>query len=199
MHRKGKIVKRDVLPDPIYNSKLITKYFPQIKDSLKWFGSLPIRNRATVGGNIVNGSPIADITNIPLALDSCVIIMNGKKERRIELKKLFVGYKKLDLRDSEIIKSITIPIPKGKYYFSYEKVSRREYLDIASVNSSLLIQEKNNIITKINLSAGGVAPIPKYLEATSMFLMGKELSAGNIIDAFKIAIMLLKSPFCLRK
>jgi xanthine dehydrogenase small subunit len=170
------------------NSKFITKYFPQIKDSLKWFGSLPIRNRATVGGNIVNGSPIADITNMLLAMDAVVIITNGKKERRIELKKLFVGYKKLDLRDSEIIKSITIPIPKGKYYFSYEKVSRREYLDIASVNSSLLIQEKKNIITKINISAGGVAPIPKYLEAASTFLLGKELSNENIIDAFKIAI-----------
>ncbi|MBX3007202.1 MAG: FAD binding domain-containing protein [Melioribacteraceae bacterium] len=180
------IVQASATIEEFTNSKIIHKYFPQIKNSLKWFGSLPIRNRATVGGNIVNGSPIADITNILLALASTVKIVNGKKVRIVKLNKLYLGYKKLGLKKGEIVESIAISIPEGKYFFSCEKVSRREYLDIASVNSSMMIQTKKNIITNVHLSAGGVAPIPKYLEATSLFLIGKELSLKNILDAFKV-------------
>ena len=69
-----------------------------MKKHLLLFGSLPIRNRATVGGNIVNASPIGDMTSILLALNAELGIKNGKNFRRQKLKNFYKGYKKLDLK-----------------------------------------------------------------------------------------------------
>jgi xanthine dehydrogenase small subunit len=174
------------------NSKIIQKYFPELKEYLKLFGSLPIRNRATIAGNIANASPIADGTNILIAFNTSVVLKGGKK-RNIILKDFYLGYKKLDLKPGEYIEAIVIEAPPKKYYFNYEKVSRRIHLDIASVNSSVYIEEKKNIITKINLSAGGVAPIPLFLEKTCSFLTGKEIKIENVKKAAEIALTEISS------
>ncbi|MCY7361649.1 MAG: (2Fe-2S)-binding protein, partial [Ignavibacteria bacterium] len=78
-------------------------------------------------------------------------------------------------------------LPKNNYYFNFEKVSKRTYLDIASVNSTVLLNVKNNIITEIHLSAGGVSAIPLYLFKTCKFLISKELNLNNIKEAVSIA------------
>jgi len=65
----------------LINSDIISKYLPRLKEQLKLFGSLPIRNSATVGGNIVNASPIADITSILLALNAVVHLKKESNER----------------------------------------------------------------------------------------------------------------------
>jgi len=171
----------------LIESPVINENFPQMKNHLKLFGSLPIRNRATVGGNIVNASPIGDIANILLALDAELRIKSGKSFRRIDLKKFYKGYKKLNLKSSELLYDISINLPTGTFYFNFEKISKRTYLDIASVNSSIYIEIKSNKIVKIHLSAGGVAPIPLCLKEVCKFLKGKEIDAATITDACKIA------------
>ena len=171
----------------LIESPLINNHFPEMKKHLILFGSLPIRNRATVGGNIVNASPIADITSILLALDAELRIKNGKNFRRVELKKFYKGYKKLNLKNSEFLYEISFKLPSGKFYFNFEKVSKRTYLDIASVNSSIYIETNSNTIEKVSLSAGGVAPIPLYLKEVCKFLKGQEIDAVTISDACNIA------------
>ena len=171
----------------LIESPLINNHFPEMKKHLILFGSLPIRNRATVGGNIVNASPIADITSILLALDAELRIKNGKNFRRVELKKFYKGYKKLFLKNSEFLYEISFKLPSGKFYFNFEKVSKRTYLDIASVNSSIYIETNSNTIEKVSLSAGGVAPIPLYLKEVCKFLKGQEIDAVTISDACNIA------------
>lgn len=171
----------------LIESPVINENFPEMKNHLKLFGSLPIRKRATVGGNIINASPIGDITSILLALDAELRIINGKSFRRIDLKKFYKGYKKLNLKRSELLYEISFNLPVGDFYFNFEKVSQRTYLDIASVNSSFYIETNSNIIVKIKLSAGGVAPVPLYLKEVCKFLKGKEIDAATITDACKIA------------
>jgi xanthine dehydrogenase small subunit len=171
----------------LFESPVINNHFPEMKKHLILFGSLPIRNRATVGGNIVNASPIADITSILLALDAELLIKNGKNFHRVDLRKFYKGYKKLNLKSSELLNEISFKLPSGKFYFNFEKVSKRTYLDIASVNSSIYIETNSNIIEKVSLSAGGVAPIPLYLKEVCKFLKGKEIDAVTISDACKIA------------
>lgn len=167
-------------------SPIVKKYFPQLTEKLKLFGSLPVRNRATIGGNIVNASPIADMVNILLALDSSITISNQTNTRVIYLKDFFKGYKIYDLNDNEIIENVIFESPRENYFFNYEKVSKRTYLDIASVNTSIYLEEVNNVITKLHLSAGGVAPIPLYLTKASNYLSGKEITSENIKTAISI-------------
>lgn len=183
------IIKGTTTIEEFKESKVVQKYFPQLKDSLKLFGSLPIRNRATIAGNIVNASPIADAANILLALNAKVVLTNKNKKRRFPLDEFYVGYKKTKLNAGEIIGTVEIEIPKKGFLFNYEKVSRRTYLDIASVNSSMLVEMKKDTIKNVRLSAGGVAPIPFLLSNTSSFLIGKIINNETIDEACKIAAL----------
>ncbi len=149
--------------------------------------SLPIRNAATVGGNIINASPIGDVTIWLLALNSSIVLSDSKKKRKIFLKDLYLDYKKLDKSNNEFLESVEFNLPGRNSYFNFEKVSKRTYLDIATVNSAFYLEmDANNFIKIANLSAGGVAPIPLYLGKTSKYLIGKQISAQIIDDAIKI-------------
>jgi xanthine dehydrogenase small subunit len=170
----------------ISESIIIQKYFPKIGSFLKLHSSTPIRNRATLGGNIVNASPIGDMTLFLLGLDAVLILdLNGQK-REVPLKSFFKAYKQFDLKKGELIKTIYFKAPSAHAKFNFEKVSRRTYLDIASVTSAALIETNEDKIIKIHISAGGVAPYPFYLIKTCDYLTGKAISVETVQNAIKI-------------
>jgi len=180
------VISASATVSDIRNSEIMRTYLPHIREYLDLFGSEPIRNKATLGGNICNASPSADLISIFLALNSNIIVYNSDYIRKIPLCKLFLGYKKLDLSKGEIIKELHFKIPPATALFHYEKVSKRNYLDIASVNSSICIDIKDNVINDIQISAGGVAPIPLLLSKTTEYLLGKELKKKNILKAAEL-------------
>jgi xanthine dehydrogenase small subunit len=185
--RKNRIdVGGAVTIEEFLESHLIIKYFPNLKEHLKLFGSLPIRNRATIAGNIVNASPIGDMTNILIALNANIHLRLKGRIKIIPLKEFYLGYKSLNKKTNEIVLEISIPIPSKRALFNYEKVSRRTYLDIASVNSSILLEIYKGKIKQLSLSAGGVSPIPLFLKSTCEFLTGKEVTPSTINDAIVI-------------
>jgi xanthine dehydrogenase small subunit len=175
--------------EEVKHSPLINETFPHMKDYLNLVSSTIMRSRATLAGNIVNASPIGDLTIILLALAADLCLVKGKTRRELRLKDFFKGYKKLDLKKGEIIETIEVPIPYPGLdsRFHFEKVSRRKYLDIASCNTAISLEMDNSIINDIHISAGGVAPIPLYLEETCTWLKGKEATAVNIRKAVEIA------------
>jgi xanthine dehydrogenase small subunit len=148
---------------------------------LKLVSSTPIRNMATLGGNFVNASPIGDMTAWFLALDASIIFNNY---RELPLKDFYLGYKTLARSDDEFIKKIRFH--RDVQYFNFEKVSKRTFLDIASVNTAISLKTENDKINKAHVSAGGVAPIPLYLRKTSEFLQGREISEETILQANEI-------------
>jgi xanthine dehydrogenase small subunit len=167
---------------------LINEYFPGIRAHLNLVSSTIMRNRATLAGNIVNASPIGDLTVILLAMAADLCLVKGNKRRELPLKEFFKGYKKLDLKKGELIETIEIPIPYPgcNSRFHFEKVSRRTYLDIASCNSAISLEMDERIIHEIHLSAGGVSPIPLYLTGTCNWLRGKEITAPVLRRALEI-------------
>ena len=170
----------------IENSELMKSFFPGLKSYTKLVASTPIRNMATIAGNFTNASPIGDMTIFFLALDAEIILNQNEKKRSIKLKDFYLDYKKLDKSTDEFIETIVFDIPNQHAFFNFEKVSKRTHLDIASVNSACLMEIENETIKKINLSAGGVGPIPKYLKETCTFLNGKRLDEDSIKEAVKI-------------
>lgn len=168
----------------LWNHTELNHYFPNLKQHLKLVSSEQIRNMASFGGNIVNASPIGDMTIFFLALNSNITLINkDNTERTIALKNFYKGYKAYDLKEGELIKSIHFKLPSKKSLFNFEKVCKRQHLDIASVNAAIQIEINKNIITNVNVSIGGVFAFPKYLEETSAFLKGKELNEALIIEA----------------
>ncbi len=180
-------IKATVTVTEFCESEIIKKYFPGVTESLYLFGSLPIRNRATLGGNIINASPIADMTSILLALNAKLVI-KSKSIKTIKLSEFYTGYKTMNLSPGELLAEIKIDLPKKGALFNFEKISRRTYLDIASVNSSIYLEMNENAISNVHISAGGVAPIPLYLFKTEEFLIGKEISFDVIKKAAEIAL-----------
>ena len=168
-------------------SKLVQEFFPDLNKYIILISSTPIRNMATIAGNLVNASPIGDMSIFFLALDSEIVLNKNATTRTVKLRDFYKGYKQLDKAANEIIEKI-IFTPPQKNSFNFEKVSKRTHLDIASVNSAcLLVQDDNGVINTIHIAAGGVAPFPKYLTETVSFLSGKKINTEILQEA--IAIM----------
>lgn len=193
----------DLLESPAMNA-----IFPDLYKHLKLVSSTPIRNMATLAGNFVNASPIGDMTVWFLALDTSILLsvppaVAGGVVREIPLADFYLGYKQLDKTDDEIITAVRFRKPFGNFRFNFEKVCKRTYLDIASVNTAISlklydagppvpeilrsqVEVEGPKIQVAHVSAGGVAPIPLYLRKTSAFLAGKEVSQETIDLAAEI-------------
>lgn len=171
----------------LIESTIIQTHFSDFSRYTKLISSTPIRNMATIGGNLINASPIGDFTVFLLALDAVLTFSEGSTVREVPLRDLYLGYKTLDKRPGEWLKQIRFRLPIEDTRFNFEKVSKRTHLDIASVNSALSILVKDEVITAVRLSAGGVAPIPKQLTKTTAFLTGKRLSEQLILEATVVA------------
>jgi len=158
-----------------------------IDRAMELMGSLPIRNRATIAGNLVNASPIGDMTITLLALGAEVGLFNGSGHRVVPLDEFFLGYKNLDLRPAELVEWVRFIPPGEGAKFNFEKVSKRTHLDIASVNSAISVKLTGGRLTGVRISAGGVAPIPMKLAQTMAVLEGKEPSADTARAAAETA------------
>jgi xanthine dehydrogenase small subunit len=174
------VVVTDLLESEIFN-----RIFPNLYKHLKLVSSTPIRNMATLAGNFVNASPIGDMTAWFLALDAEISVRTASgSDRLILLREFFLGYKQLAKSDDEFITKIRLR--KDFTHFNFEKVCKRTFLDIASVNTAISLKVSENVIKQAHVSAGGVAPIPLYLKKTSEFLSDKENSKKTITEASEI-------------
>lgn len=170
----------------IENKKLRT-LFPKLKQFLKLVSSEQIRNMGTIGGNFVNASPIGDMTIFFLALNSTLTIQKDDgTARQIPFQSFHQNYKVYDLKEDEILKDISFPVPGKSDSFNFEKVSKRTHLDIASVNAAGRVSVEDDLIIDAHFSVGGVAAIPKYLSKTSAYLIGKSVKSETVIDAIDI-------------
>jgi xanthine dehydrogenase small subunit len=124
----GSVTVTDLLESEVMQSN-----FPDLYKHLKLVSSTPIRNMATLAGNFVNASPIGDMTVWFLALNAEITFNTG---REMLLRKLYLDYKKLAKEPDEYITTIRFKKPLSDFRFNLEKVSKRTYLDIASVNTA---------------------------------------------------------------
>jgi xanthine dehydrogenase small subunit len=168
----------------------IRQIFANIDDIMRRISSTPIRNMATMAGNIVNASPIGDMTAFFMALDAELELWDSLNDsrRRVKLRQFYKGYKTIDKTGAELVENIYFGVPTAGSLYNFEKVCKREHLDIASVNSacSLMMDKNGATIAQIHLSAGGVSATPKYLELTCAFLIGKSLDADTLQQAIDI-------------
>jgi xanthine dehydrogenase small subunit len=161
-------------------SAVMQMYFPGMNDYVKLVSSTPIRNMATIAGNLVNASPIGDFTIFLLALNAQLLLREDEHTRELPLNGFYKGYKKLAKSHDEIIEKISFELPDKNTRFNFEKICKRTHLDIASVNSAMSVRMEGDIIKYAHLSAGGVGPVPAYLQQASAFLAGKEMHPETV-------------------
>lgn len=186
--RKGNrcIIDSSATVTDLLESPLMQEYFPRLNHFVKLVSSTPIRNMATLAGNFVNASPIGDFTIFFLALDAHLVLKDQAGSREIPLSKFYKGYKNLNKKNGELVDQIWFDLPTTGSRFNFEKVSKRTHLDIASVNSAIRVFVKDDVISDISISAGGVGPVPMLLDATAKAFRGKKISWDTITSALAI-------------
>ena len=176
-----------VTASDLRDSPLMNRIFPRMHAHMKLVSSTPIRNMGTLGGNLVNASPIGDLTIFFLAQNCQLRLGRGERSWTLPLRSFYKGYKNLDMQDGDEVRALVFPTPGPNTLFNFEKVCKRTHLDIASVNSAARLEMNGEVIEKAWLSAGGVAPVPFFLAATSAFLAGKRVDAGLVDQAAAMA------------
>lgn len=174
--------------EEIRRSPLLNQHFPSLAEDFRLFAAAPVRHRATLGGNLANASPIADGAVYFLAHGATLGIKTGRQLRELALEQFFLDYKHINLGADEEIAWLSLELPAKPTAFSFEKVSRRGFLDIASVNSALRIETEDGQILSARLSAGGIAPIPLLLAEAGEFLAGRPLCANTVKEAARLAV-----------
>ena len=152
--------------------------YPELRDMLLVFGSRQIRNRATLGGNLVTASPIGDSAPVLLALDARVVLASATGERILPIDEFFVSYRKTALQPAEILKSIIIPrfSPNESWRRRFYKVSKRREMDISTVAGCFAVRMKGDgTIEYARLAFAGIAAMPVRARETEKALIGKRV------------------------
>ena len=161
-----------------------------IRRMLRVFASRPIRNRATLAGNVVTASPIGDMPPVLLALDAEIICASTRGERTVPVDAFFTGYRKTALAADEIVRAIVIPKLGSASQFDTVKVSKRRDLDISIVAAAFRVDEAaDGTIATARLAFGGVAPTPVRARDAERLLVGRKLDGdlGEVLDALERA------------
>ena len=159
-------------------SCLITNW-PDLGPFLQRFASLPIKNWATIGGNIANASPIGDMPPVLIALDAKLKLRKGPVSRTINLEDFFITYKKTVIQQGEFIESIIIPKPNENQRLITHKMSKRYEDDISAVCMAINITSTNNKPESFKIAFGGMSGIPQRSNILENFLL-KNWQEDNI-------------------
>jgi len=174
---KGSATATDLIEHPVLNATI-----PNWHAYMKLISSTPIRNIGTITGNLVNASPIGDFSILLLALQATITLENSQgHQRSLPLHRFFKAYKVLDKTQEEIITAIKFELPNDGTSINFEKVCKRKFLDIATVNSAIRIHTSpDGTVLDAHVSMGGVGPLPMYLQETSSWLQGKTIHVGTL-------------------
>lgn len=156
----------------------IAPFHPSFARMIQRYGSTQVRNAATIGGNIANGSPIGDGSPALIALDATLHLRKGAKTRQISLADFFIAYGKQDREVGEFLTGITIP--KVTDNLHCYKLSKRFDQDISAVCGCLWVEVESNIITNARLAFGGMAGTPKRASNTEASLIGQSWTEETI-------------------
>jgi carbon-monoxide dehydrogenase medium subunit len=171
---------RDIEVSPLIREKL-----PALSEAAATLGSIQIRNRATVGGNLCHGSPAADMAAILLAMDGEARIVTDNGEKTIELEQFFSGPNRTAVGKHEILTQIIIPAKMERFRGVYIKHGPRKAMDIGIVNIAIVLDAdfKSGECNQIMIALGAVAPTPIRAQKAEALLNGNELTPDLIDQA----------------
>jgi xanthine dehydrogenase small subunit len=157
---------------------------PEFHRILNVFGAPQIRNMGTIGGNIINASPIADSLPFLHVMEAeLVLISKPHSMRVVNINDFYQGYKKFDLQPGELLTSVHVPLPAADNLLGLYKVSRRRDLDISTFTAAIRLGLDGNTISRAALAFGAVGPIVLRARETESFLIGREFSEATMREA----------------
>ncbi|WP_138468290.1 xanthine dehydrogenase small subunit [Poseidonocella sp. HB161398] len=149
----------------------IAGHHPGLAAMIRRYGSVQVRNAATIGGNIANGSPIGDSPPALIALGARLHLRRGEARREIALEDFFLDYGKQDRQPGEFVEAVSIPRQPDR--LRCYKLSKRFDQDISAVMGGLSVTVEDGTVTAARIAFGGMAGIPKRAAAVEAALAGR--------------------------
>ena len=166
----------------------LAKAFPSLVESAALVGSIQIRNLATVGGNLCNAAPSADMAPPLIALEAEAVIAGPKGRRRVPLASFFEGVRTTVLGPDELLIELVVPAPGPRSGGHYLRHTPRRELDIAVVGVASQITLSNGVCGKARISLASVAPTPVRATAAERMLEGQPLTKERVEEAATLAV-----------
>jgi CO/xanthine dehydrogenase FAD-binding subunit len=153
---------------------------PLIAKAASWIGAIANQNRATIGGNLVNGSPAADSSPALLAYDAEIELISVRGTRRIAYCEFHTGYKRNVLAPDELMFAVHLPRRFAKHRQYLRKVGTRRAMAIAKVALGATALVEDGVVSEIRLGAASLAPFPARLYRSEAAILGKPVMAETI-------------------
>ncbi|MDJ0627788.1 MAG: xanthine dehydrogenase small subunit [Rhodobacter sp.] len=156
----------------------IAPLHPDFAELIRRYGSVQVRNAATIGGNIANGSPIGDGPPALIALGARLHLRRGDDRRAIPLEKFFLDYGKQDRQPGEFVEAVSFPRQADR--LKCYKLSKRFDQDISAVCGCFNISVEGGTVKAARIAFGGMAGIPKRATSVEAALTGKTWTADTV-------------------
>jgi CO/xanthine dehydrogenase FAD-binding subunit len=171
----------------VETDRMVRQICPVLSDAVGMIGSLQVRNRGTLGGNLSNGSPAADSAPALLVLDAQLELASASGTRMVPVEAFFVGPGKSVLEHGEVLKRIRISKPAPGTQSVYLKFGPRKAMDIAVVNVAVSLRfNGDGSCGDARVALGAVAPTPLRAWKAEAVLTGK-LNEERIQEAAALA------------
>jgi len=169
-------------------SEDIKKYYPVLSKAAADIGSPQIRNRGTIGGNIVNASPAGDLLAPLMAYDAQFRLLSTQGEKIVPAEEFFVGPKKTILEPAQLLTRIILPLPSERTYGCWIKIGKRKALIIATITLALVVEmaEDNKTVKDVKTCLGSVAPTPIEIKEIRKKIMGKKFNQLDFAELGQI-------------
>ncbi len=151
-------------------------------------GAPQIRNRGTIAGNLITGSPANDTITPLMALGASVRLLSKNGERTIPLKAFYTGVRKNVMQADEMLVDISFPAMKKSQRGAFIKLALRRAQAISLVDVALLLDFKADTVKSASITLGAVTPIITHAAQAEAFLTGKKLTEKNILQAAELAM-----------
>ena len=172
----------------IVNSDVLREYFPILVQASELVGGPSIRNRGTLGGNLVNASPAADTIPPLLAYDAKVIIAGKNGSRTLLLSDFYTGYRQTQLEVNEILQAVELPLPSDLSASHFIKHGNRRSLYIAVLNIAVNITLSSaGVVEHARIALGCVGPTVFLAKSAEAMLLGKQFDEQSILAAARLA------------
>jgi len=170
-------------------SEDIKKYFPILSKAAADIGSPQIRNRGTIGGNIVNASPAGDLLAPLMAYDAQFMLLSIQGEKIVSAEDFFLGPKKTILEPAQLLTRIILPLPSERTYGCWIKIGRRKALIIATITLALVVEmdEDNKTVKDVRTCLGSVAPTPIEIKEIRKMMVGQNFEQLDFNQLGQIA------------
>jgi len=172
----------DVIAHPALQSE-----FPLLCRAAAETGGIATQNRGTVGGNIANASPAADSPPALLVYDAELELISARGTRRVRYDTFHSGYKRMDLRPDEIIKTIVLPRGRASWRQAYRKVGTRLAQAISKVSFAGAADMDGGVVRDVRIAFGSVAPIVARCVHAEASVRGRPIDAAAL-DAARRAL-----------